>query len=216
MLSVRAVAVSSSLVLCLAACGSVVAPPRLAVQTTTTASPSVPPPALPPEPHPDLRLPVDVHPVAEAINLTIRPDQDRFSGKVDIDVTSDRERQSIWLHARGLHVSSANVTPTGGTPMAATWTDEDEHGLGRLALASTVPAGPVRIHLQFDGAFVNSTKGIFKVKADGSTYAFTQFEPIDARRAFPCFDEPGFKIPFTVTLTVPAGQEALSNTPEVA
>ena len=43
-------------------------------------------------------------------------------------------------------------------------------------------------------------------------YAFTQFEPNDARRAYPCFDEPGFKVPFEVSITVPKGSMAVSNT----
>ena len=57
-------------------------------------------------------------------------------------------------------------------------------------------------------------RGLYRVQERGAWYAFTQFEPIDARRAFPCFDEPGFKTPFDVTLTVPAGSVAFANMKE--
>lgn len=50
----------------------------------------------------------------------------------------------------------------------------------------------------------------------GAWYAFTQFEATDARRAFPCFDEPGYKVPFDVTVTVPKGMRAVANAPETA
>ncbi len=167
------------------------------------------------EAHPGLRLPGDVRPTAETIELTIDPAREGFSGKVDIDVDLAQRRESIWLHARGLHVASANVTPDGAAAIAARWTDEDDHGLGRLALSGAVPAGHARIHLEYEGPFTAGTQGLFRPKQAGVGYAFTQFEAIDARRAFPCFDEPGFKIPFTVTLDVPQGNEAISNTPEI-
>ena len=156
-----------------------------------------------------------MHPLAEAIELTVRPEQDRFSGKVDIDVQLDHARRGIWLHSRGLHVSAATVTASGAAPIPATWGDEDEHGLGRLSLSAEAPSGRAKIHLEFDAPFVAGNKGLFKVTAGGHPYAFTQFEAIDARRAFPCFDEPAFKIPFTVTLEVPEGEAAITNTTEV-
>ena len=49
----------------------------------------------------------------------------------------------------------------------------------------------------------NSTRGIFTLQDGGAWYAMTQFEAISARRAFPCFDEPGFKTPWQLTLRVP-------------
>jgi len=162
-----------------------------------------------------LRLPPDVHPVAEALELTIRPEQARFSGKVDLDVQLEHPRSSLWLHARELHVTAASVVPDGLPPIAATWSDEDAQGLGRLRLASPAPTGHAKVHLEYDAAYVAGNKGLFKVTAAGAPYAFTQFEAVDARRAFPCFDEPGFKIPFTVTLDVADGQTAIGNTPEV-
>lgn len=60
---------------------------------------------------------------------------------------------------------------------------------------------------------LNAGAGIFLSKRNDDRYLFTQFEPIDARSAFPCFDEPSYKVPWQVTLHVPAAQTAVSNTP---
>jgi cytosol alanyl aminopeptidase len=59
-------------------------------------------------------------------------------------------------------------------------------------------------------------KGLYRVEAGGDSYAFTQFEAISARNAFPCFDEPGFKTPFELWVTVPADDVAASNTKVIA
>src|ERR1700683_4855021 len=79
------------------------APPPATPPSTAPAPPGAPSPD---EPRPALRLPADVHPLAEALELTIRPESDRFHGKADIDVQLDHPRRSLWLHSRNLHVSS--------------------------------------------------------------------------------------------------------------
>jgi alanyl aminopeptidase len=79
-----------------------------------------------------------------------------------------------------------------------------------------VPAGRATIHIEYDAPFGPPLEGVHKVVAAGAPYVFTQFEEISARRAFPCFDEPGFKIPFDLALDVPAELQALANTHEAS
>ena len=165
---------------------------------------------------PALRLPSDTRPLAEAIALRIDPRQDRFSGAADIDVTLERARGVIWLHGRDMHVTEATVTPANGAPIAATWKARGEAGLASLTLASVAPAGNARVHIVFDAPFGRGQRGLYKTAEAGVDYAFTQFESIGAREAFPCFDEPGFKIPFTTSLVVPADMQAIANTHEVS
>jgi alanyl aminopeptidase len=198
--------------LLVAGCGT---PPAAPVGTT---APHAPAPgstaqttAAPSAARPLLRLPEGVEPTAETIELAVDPERDRFSGKVDIDVVLTEPRARVWLHARELHVTSASIA---GAP--ATWSDEDEHGMGALTVASPVPAGRARIHVEYDAPFSPGTRGVFKAKEAGLAYAFTQFEAIDARRAFPCFDEPRFKIPFSVVLHVPPDATVVANTPEAS
>ena len=197
----------------LAACGA--APPA-APATRLAPAPAPAPAAGLDEPVPTLRLPRDVRPVAEAIELHVDPDQARFSGAVDIDVVLDRPRALLWLHGKDLQISRAYVQPAGQAPVAATWQQRHESGVASLTLASAVPAGKARVHVDFDAAFLHGQEGLYVAGESGRRYAFTQFEAIAARDAFPCFDEPAFKIPFTTTLVVPAGAQAVANTPEVS
>jgi alanyl aminopeptidase len=201
-------------------CPSTAAPPPTApVQPAAAVEPppaQPPPPTVAEEPVPELRLPTDVHPTAEAIELHVDPTRDRFSGVVDIDIQLDRVHQMIWLHGDDFNVTAASVTPDGGAAVAATWKQHDDTGLASLTLASTVPAGKARIHVAYDAPFTTGQRGLYKATEAEVAYAFTQFESISARSAFPCFDEPSFKNRWTITLVVPAELVAIANTHEVS
>jgi alanyl aminopeptidase len=163
-----------------------------------------------------LRLPEDTHPLAESIELRIDPRQERFSGVVDIEVRLDRARAVVWLHGKDLRVSSATITPEGGAPLAGTWQERDESGLASIGTATPIPTGRARIRVTFDAPFGRGQKGLYVSAEAGVRYAFTQFEAIAARLAFPCFDEPGYKIPFSTTLIVPSEMTAIANTHELS
>jgi alanyl aminopeptidase len=216
-LGVKLLHIAPPLLLALFACGpgnEEAPPPRPA----TSAAPPTPVAALPgaDDPVPTLRLPSDVHPLAESIELYVDPKQDRYTGTVDIAVALDQPRALVWLHGKALHVTAASVVPDGAAPIPGTWQERHESGVAALVLASAVPAGKARLHVEFDAAFGNGQKGLYKASEAGDSYAFTQFEAIAAREAFPCFDDPGFKIPFTTTLLVPLDAKAVANTHEVS
>jgi alanyl aminopeptidase len=67
--------------------------------------------------------------------------------------------------------------------------------------------------VEFTHLYGTRAVGLYRALREERGYLFTQFESDDAREAFPCWDEPGFKIPWQLTLEVPAAQEALTNTP---
>jgi alanyl aminopeptidase len=192
------------------------------------AESSAPAPRLPgpvaaaaPLPHandsvPPLRLPSDTHPLDEAVELHIDPGQDRFSGAVDIEVELDEPRGVLWLNGKDLNVVRATVTPAGAGPIAGVWKERSDSGVASLTLAGAAPAGRAKLHFEFDAPFGKGQKGLYKTTEAGQDYVFTQFEAIAARLAFPCFDDPGFKIPYTPTLVVPAGLQAIANTREVS
>jgi alanyl aminopeptidase len=85
--------------------------------------------------------------------------------------------------------------------------------MAAVEVASPV-AGEVLVNVEYDADFATSDVGVSRIEADSRPYLFTQFALIDARRAFPCFDEPGIKVPFTLALTVPSDQVVFANTPE--
>ena len=71
--------------------------------------------------------------------------------------------------------------------------------------------GPTAVHIQYSGVLNDQLRGFYLSKTKARNYAVTQFESTDARRAFPCFDEPAFKATFGVTLTIDRGDMAISN-----
>ena len=172
-------------------------------------------PALPAEPVPLGRLPSDVRPQHVSLTLHIDPNQDRFSGTVEILVNLTQPRDVIWLHGKDMHAKSATVKVEGSTPVIATYTEVDPSGVVALRLPQPIGPGRTTIHIDFDAPFMRTAEGLYVVERAGKRYAFTQFEPVSARRAFPCFDEPAFKVPFDVTLIVPKGMEAIANTREI-
>ncbi|MEJ0044364.1 MAG: M1 family aminopeptidase [Rhizomicrobium sp.] len=88
--------------------------------------------------------------------------------------------------------------------------------MARLIFVDKVPAGEATLIFDYDAPFDRSLAGLYKVVDRGDSYAFTQFESTDARRAFPSFDEPGFKTPFDMTVIAPKGMRVIGNTPIVA
>src|SRR5438552_3641691 len=181
------------------------APPPAAAPTPGPAAALRPPE--PPEAPPLLRLPRDVHPVRYTLSIRIVPTEERFSGTADIEVELDAPRSVLWLHGRGLHVTSARVDAA-----SAAYEQVNAEGLARLALDRPVGPGKATVHLAWDREFDPQIVGLYVATEAGERYAYTQFEAADARRAFPGFDEPEFKTPFDVTFTVPSGEVAVANT----
>ncbi len=154
----------------------------------------------------DARLPRFVRPRRYRLHFDVDPAADRFSGSVEIVLALDREVSEIQLHAVGLTVKAATLD---GRAVGVRPRPEAE----RVALTLPAPAkaGAATLALYFDGLLQKGLRGLYRAEANGRAYAFTQFEPADARRAFPCFDEPEFKAIFEVSATVPEGLTVLSN-----
>jgi len=164
---------------------------------------------------PDLRLPRTVLPTAGSIRLAVDPGQPSFSGQIDMDVRIAEPVRVFWLHGQDLDVSRATLV-AGGSELPL---DVHEIGKDLLALRSSraLPVGAARLSVAFSGT-QNPTEGegLFRQQDRDHWYSFTQFEPLYARRAFPCFDEPDVKIPWRLALEIPADQTALANTPKIS
>ncbi|HCF24207.1 MULTISPECIES: M1 family metallopeptidase [unclassified Novosphingobium] len=166
-------------------------------------------------PVPPGKLTDAARPTAYRIDLTIDPNKERFSGKVEIDAVLKDSARFIDLHGRDLKMGSA-VALAGGKRYPARYFELDPSGVARLTFSEALPAGPVTLQFDYDAPFNSGPAGMFRVKVGEDWYSWTQFQSIDARAAFPGFDEPGFKVPFTVTLRTLPGQMAVSNAPQVS
>ncbi len=194
-----------------------------AVTASCAGAPPPPPPPPPPaplplvarlpvEPVPKGPLPRDAHPTHESLALTIDPEAARFGGVATLDLILDRPRDVLWLHGRGLAIASCELTLPNGERVGAEWSDADATGVARVSLDRAV-TGRATLTIRYDAPYDSSLVGVYRTAAGSAHAVFSKFEAIYARRAFPCFDEPSFKIPFDVTLSVPHGMVALGNMP---
>jgi alanyl aminopeptidase len=146
------------------------------------------------------------------LSLTIIPEHKSFSGTAVIGIELDEPSTSIWMHGQGLNVTALHASHA-TSRIPATWEQHTSDGVARVVLQEALPAGKSTLHIEYTAAFDTALRGLYRVESGGHAYAFTQFESISARLAFPCFDEPRFKTSFDVTLTVPVDQIAAANTP---
>jgi alanyl aminopeptidase len=161
---------------------------------------------------PALRLPTDVVPARYSLDLTLDPGKTEVSGVVTIELKVRKATGIVWLNQNGLIITSAKVEQASAKPVVKIV--PGGHDFVGFEFSQPLSVGEARLRVEFTGKVnLKAGAGIFLSKRNDDRYLYTQFEPIDARAAFPCFDEPSYKVPWQVTLHVPSGQAAVSNTP---
>jgi alanyl aminopeptidase len=158
------------------------------------------------------KLPASAIPKHYTLHFTVDPRTDRFSGETRIEVELKQPTDRVYLHAEHLEIAKASVTTADGTTSAAKPVAHADNGVLELDFGKPLAAQTVELALDYTAPFNAQLEGLYKVKVGDDAYAITQMEPISARYAFPGFDEPRFKVPFDITLTVPADQVAVANT----
>ena len=163
---------------------------------------------------PGIRLPGLVTPLDYNARLVVDPAQEKFSGTISIRVRLEKPASVIWLNANKLDIAEARVSSDAGIEnVRIEFVPGDAHVIG-LHPKAALPAGEATLQLSWQASFETAAiAGAVKQREAGESYVFTQFEPLDARRVFPCFDEPVFKAPWTLTLVVPEAARAFSNMP---
>jgi puromycin-sensitive aminopeptidase len=163
------------------------------------------------------RLPRAALPVR--YDLIVAPDLEAgtFDGEVTIGLDVTEPTGDIVLNAHELTVELVALTQA-DRALGATLTVDTAAEQVHIGTTELQP-GPAQLSLRFGGKLTDQLVGFYRstyTANDGSTrtLAATQFEAPHARRAFPCFDEPGFKAVFGVTLVIDDGLVALSNAPE--
>ena len=165
------------------------------------------------------RLPKDVLPLRYDLRLTPDLDTFTFDGQAAIDIEVSKPTSQIKINAAELSISQVEVETADGSRIPATRIDIDEDSETALfTFGKEVGAGRATLHATFTGALNDQLRGFYRSQYEGPDgkprfLATTQFEATDARRAFPCWDEPAVKATYQVTLVVPESLTAISNMP---
>ncbi|MBZ5633607.1 MAG: M1 family metallopeptidase [Acidobacteriia bacterium] len=156
----------------------------------------------------------DVVPRKETVELTIDPTRETFEGSVSIEVEAREPVSVIWLNAKNLVIGLAIIYQGAVTFPARNISSSGE----RIGIDIGRPlTGPAIIRINYQGRLDDKgLSGPYRRKVDGEWYAYTTFTPIDARRAFPCFDEPSFKAPWDISIRVKRESKAFSNGREIS
>ena len=163
-------------------------------------------------------LPDNVRPVHYQITLQPYMDKFTFDGLEVIDIDVMEATSEIVLNAVEMRVSAGMVIKDGRWIRASSITQDEEGETVTIAFPETIEPGTAQLDLRFVGELNDKLRGFYRsqyVNPEGevSYLATTQFEATDARRAFPCWDEPACKATFQLTLNIPANMVAVSNTP---
>jgi puromycin-sensitive aminopeptidase len=159
----------------------------------------------------NVRLSKDVIPLRYDIEL--KPDLANFtfSGVEAVTILNKKPTKNLTLHSKEIEVVTAKV---GDQFAKISYSPKSE--TVSFAFKTAIPKGQVRLSLVFKGILNDKMRGFYRSSylIDGKEHhmATTQFEATDARKAFPCFDEPAQKAVFHVSLIVPKGKTAISNT----
>ncbi|XP_061480498.1 aminopeptidase Q [Rhineura floridana] len=203
---------------------------------TPSANTSAGPSALPPGPWDDWRLPANLLPLHYSLLLWPHlapglPEPRTYSGQVNITVRCRQETATVLLHGVGLAYQSAAVwgaveepRSTNGSrsiPVAELWqVPQNEYVV--LELRENLSAGALyelqfsfqgRIYPEpdFQGLFLNT----YKDEGESRWLVASHLEPTDARRVYPCFDEPAMKSTFNISIVHHPSYVALSNMPAI-
>jgi alanyl aminopeptidase len=158
------------------------------------------------------RLDPNVAPTFQAVDLQLDADQENYSGAVRIDLRVAQATREFLFHAEEMTIDSATLQGTQGD-IPITITDAGDRGTRRASAKSELKPGDYVLSIRFSKPYNTRAVGLYRALYEGRHYLFTQMESLDCRKAFPCWDEPQYKIPWQLTITVPMQQEAISNSP---
>ena len=156
------------------------------------------------------RLPDTVVPNHYDLHFVVDLERARFDGTETIHVRIDRPTRSVVLNAVEVSFQEVSISHGSSTETAVVSLNEREQ-TATFTVAQPLAPGPAEIRVRYTGVLNDKLRGFYLSQDERRRYAVTQFESTDARRAFPCFDEPAFKATFAVSVVVNRGDTAISN-----
>ncbi|MGE0308137.1 MAG: M1 family metallopeptidase [Acidimicrobiia bacterium] len=163
------------------------------------------------------RLPHTALPSRYELHITPDLAAATFTGTVVIHLDLMGTTRSLVCNAIELEVFSASMD---GVPVESIALDPATERV-TFTLADAAAPGPHQLVVAFSGILNDKLRGFYRstwTDDSGREHVLgtTQMQSTDARRAFPCWDEPEFKAVFAISLTIDEGLEAISNSPEVS
>ncbi len=158
----------------------------------------------------DFRLSGDTRPSRYQLTFELDLDSWTSKGRARIALRLERPTVELVLHAVALDIAAGRID---GGPKVVAVTYQHMSETAALRFDTEVAAGEHILELEWTGEIRESLKGLYRSTRGEERYAATQFEAADARRAFPCFDEPAFKARFAVDLVHARGLAAIANAP---
>jgi puromycin-sensitive aminopeptidase len=158
----------------------------------------------------NFRLAPDVRPRHYTLRFELDLEAWTSQGHAHIDLHLDAPRRELTLHCHELNLTSVEIA---GGPSFTEAVYEDESETVTLRFGAEIPAGDHLLEMGWSGGIREALRGLYRANHSGARYAATQFEATDARRAFPCFDEPEFKATFSLELVHDPTLAAIGNAP---
>ena len=165
-------------------------------------------------------LPTQVRPQTYVVTLVPDLETFTFRGEETVHIVISEPVTAITLNANELQVQSASVKRGRAKAVEASSISYDEKvETVTFSFDKPIPAGEASLNVAFTGTLNDRLHGFYRAtyqlpSGEKRTMATTQFEPADARRALPCWDEPSIKATFKLSLVVPEGLAAVSNMPD--
>ena len=158
----------------------------------------------------NFRLSKSTRPIRYLLRFELDLERWTSTGHARISLTLDAPAREITLHAVDLDIKTAAIE---GGPTMREVTHDSESQTATLRFESEVAKGERVLEIAWNGEIREALRGLYRSTRPGERYAATQFEAADARRAYPCFDEPEFKARFALELIHSAGLAAIANMP---
>ncbi len=149
------------------------------------------------------------------MHVELDPERNRrYRGELEIDLELARAGRVIELHAVDLTIGAGWIENAGKRQRTSVETRAADETI-RVSVARPLTRGDATLKLRFSGKLRDDLRGLYFAQSQGHRYAFTQLEATDARRFFPCFDEPAFKARFSLEVTTAASHAVIANAPEL-
>jgi aminopeptidase N len=167
------------------------------------------------------QLPRTIRPLEYRLDIVPDAANLRFSGTAAIDIEVLQRTDAIVLNAADLAFTRVVLSGIAGQErQARTIAVNAEAQTATIAFGEPLLPGRYRLTLDYHGKIYTQAAGFFALDYDSpkgrKRALFTQFEAPDARRFFPSWDEPRFRTPYTLSVTVAAGDDAIGNMPAAA